>query len=196
LKEITIPPSDLSGTIDVRTVEEFNSPVGLSISLKMKRPRFPFTDRIWSPGNKVYLVQDGYTAEATHYFTDSETRIAVYESSFTAKILSSMHGYIGAGFYHKWLFRNFWNVMWKIIAKSSGLPEFQAHKNPKPFTYPKTSTLDPDVLVVGGGLSGLTADSKASEKGAKVVIVDDHRTLGGFYRYYLPSFQDKISRLL
>ncbi|MCE4614710.1 MAG: FAD-dependent oxidoreductase [Desulfurococcales archaeon] len=192
---LTIPPNIPPGTIDADITEILGSPIGLNLSLKMKRPRFPFTDRIWSPGNKAYLVREGYTVEPTHYLVETRTDIAMYKSSILTKILSTFHEFIGAGFYHKWLFRRLWPMMWKIIAKSSGLPEFMAYKHGRSSTKPKVSTLSPDVLVVGGGLSGLIVASKASEKGAKIVLVDDHKSLGGFYRH-LTIMRDDINKII
>ena len=188
------PNKESSITLDVSIVESLNSPIGLSLSLKMKRPRFPYTDRVWSPGNKAYLLDKGYTVEPTHYIVEDQTGISLYKSTLSTKVISNLHGFIGAGFYHKWVFRTFWSIMWKIIAKSSGLPEFKAYTYNNMLKQPKPATLSPDVLVVGGGLSGLAAASKSLEKGAKVVLVDDHNIPGGFYRY-LPSMKNNIDKL-
>ena len=36
-----------------------------------------------------------------------------------------------------------------------------------------------DVVVVGGGPSGLSAAIELGSRGASVIVVDDHQTLGG-----------------
>lgn len=51
---------------------------------------------------------------------------------------------------------------------------------------------DPDILVVGGGIGGLSAASLAAEAGARVVLVDERPMPGGqFYKQRLASLVDK-----
>jgi hypothetical protein len=193
---ITLSKEASSITLDLSVIKQTGSIQPLSISLKMKRPRFPFTDRVWSPGNKAYLPEKGYSVEPTHYIVDNNVRIALYGDSVESKILSTIHGLFGAGFYHKWMFRNFWPLMWRVIAKSGGLPEYKAYTNPEKKTSSiSVEKMEPDVLVIGGGLAGLHAAVSAVKAGSSVMLVDDKDRLGGFYRFS-PHREKEIDRIV
>ncbi len=182
-KTLTLSRDTPPVTLDSSLVKQTGSIQPLSISLKMKRPRFPFTDRIWSPGNKAYLPEHGFTVEPTHYLVDSDVAVSLYGKTIESTILSSIHSFFGAGFYHKWLFRNFWPIMWRIIARSGGLPEYRAYLNPEKTQRVYVGNVEPDVLIVGGGLAGLHAAVSAVRAGGRVMLVDDKNRLGGFYRF-------------
>ena len=42
---------------------------------------------------------------------------------------------------------------------------------------------DPDVIVIGGGFSGMNAALEASTNGAKVMLIEKNSDLGGSIRY-------------
>ena len=194
-KTLTLSRDTPPVTLDLSLVKQTGSIQPLSISLKMKRPRFPFTDRIWSPGNKAYLPEHGFTVEPTHYLVDSDVAVSLYGKTLESAVLSSIHGFFGAGFYHKWLFRNFWPIMWRIIARSGGLPEYKAYLNPEKTQRVVVENVEPDVLIIGGGLAGLHAAVSAVRAGSRVMLVDDKNRLGGFYRFS-PLRQNEIDGMV
>ena len=53
----------------------------------------------------------------------------------------------------------------------------------------------PDVLVAGGGPAGMAAAVAAAEAGARVMLVDEHRELGGHLRYRGPSVAEPLAEL-
>jgi len=194
-KTLTLSRNTPPVTLDLSLVKQTGSIQPLNISLKMKRPRFPFTDRIWSPGNKAYLPEKGFTVEPTHYLVTSGVTVALYGKTLESALLSSIHGFFGAGFYHKWLFRNFWPLMWRIIARSGGLPEYKAYLNPEKTQRVEVENVEPDVLIVGGGLAGLHAAVSAVRAGSRVMLVDDKNRLGGFYRFS-PLRQSEVDEMV
>jgi quinone-modifying oxidoreductase subunit QmoB len=58
----------------------------------------------------------------------------------------------------------------------------KANKTELPEPYKPEQEMSKDVLVVGGGLTGLTAALEASKAGYKVVLVEKEGELGGFQR--------------
>lgn len=100
-----------------------------------------------------------------------------------------------AGFYYKTFMgptRKAWRLYEPIIRRAAGLGH--AAQKPDPDRYEKINSFA-DVLVVGGGLAGLTAALKAAEKGARVVLVDEHAECGGYHRGD-PRERDTIATLL
>lgn len=61
-----------------------------------------------------------------------------------------------------------------------GLAKVKAMKLPEP--YRPEEEISRDILVVGGGLTGLTAAHEASKAGHSVVLVEKEEQLGGFQR--------------
>lgn len=61
-----------------------------------------------------------------------------------------------------------------------GVAKVKAMSLPEP--YMPEEEISRDILVVGGGLSGLTAAREASKAGCKVVLVEKEEHLGGFQR--------------
>lgn len=87
-----------------------------------------------------------------------------------------------AGFYYKTFMgptRKAWRFYEPLIRRAAGLG--QAAQKPDHDTYEKINSFA-DLLVVGGGLAGLTAALKAAEKNARVVLVDEHAEFGGYHR--------------
>ncbi len=71
-----------------------------------------------------------------------------------------------------------WPLSWRLIERLVGLGRFpQEHGD-----YGKGEQVEAEVLVVGGGLSGLAAASLLAEEGLNVTLVDSMETLGGYAR--------------
>ncbi|MCS6853660.1 MAG: 2Fe-2S iron-sulfur cluster-binding protein [Elioraea sp.] len=82
-----------------------------------------------------------------------------------------------AGFYYKAFYAKRWFPMWeRLIRRTAGLgrldPRTPRLATPKRYDHA-------DVLVVGGGWSGLQAALTAAEEGANVLLVDENPRLGG-----------------
>lgn len=102
---------------------------------------------------------------------------------------------IQAGFYYKTFMgptRKAWRVYEPLIRRAAGLGK--AAQGHDPDTYEKINDFT-DILVVGGGIAGLTAALKAAEKKARVVLVDEHAEFGGYHRGD-PRELDRIASLL
>ena len=83
------------------------------------------------------------------------------------------------GFYYKTLIRPraLWAALWEpVLRQMAGLG--QAPTLPDPARYDKYHT-HCDVLVVGGGPSGLAAAYAAGQTGARVILCDSDTTFGG-----------------
>ena len=84
-----------------------------------------------------------------------------------------------AGFYYKMFFRSpvLWRRLWEpLLRRMAGLG--RAPRAPDPERYDKTHA-HCDVLVVGGGPAGLAAADVAGSGGARVILVEADRVLGG-----------------
>ena len=86
---------------------------------------------------------------------------------------------IGAGFYYKTFMwpKGFWEKVYEpLIRRAAGLG--RAAQESDPDSYEKCHAFC-DVLVIGGGPSGMMATINAARTGARVLLVDDDTRLGG-----------------
>ena len=89
--------------------------------------------------------------------------------------------FLFAGFYYKTFIgpfkgTGFWMFCEKFIRKAAGMGT--ATKLSDPDTYDKTN-IHCDVLVIGGGPAGLSAALAAGRSGAKVILAEQDKSLGG-----------------
>ncbi len=91
---------------------------------------------------------------------------------------SMISAFLPAGFYYKIFLgsANFWLLPEYFIRRAAGLGYPNALDNEDDFQHHYQHC---DVLVAGGGTSGLAAALAAARSGASVVIVDEHARLGG-----------------
>ncbi len=92
-------------------------------------------------------------------------------------LLGHLSRFLPVGFYYKAFYSKrlfpLWERMFRAMTGLGRVDTAQPRlRTPKRYAFC-------DVLVVGGGTSGLTAAWTAAEQGARVVLVDEHAHLGG-----------------
>ena len=87
--------------------------------------------------------------------------------------------FLGAGFYYKTFMwpKKFWEAVYEpIIRKAAGLGGLSGDRNPD--TYERAYAFC-DLLVIGGGPTGLMAALTAARAGADVILADEDALMGG-----------------
>ena len=87
--------------------------------------------------------------------------------------------FIPAGFYYKTFMwpKSFWkNIYEPLIRKSAGLGKSPTLPDPDIYDH---KHIHCDVLVIGGGISGIIAAKIAAKSGSNTILIDDKNTLGG-----------------
>ena len=155
-------------------------------SWKYHRPRGIVTAGVEEPNAVVQLETGAYTVPNARA-TEVELYQGLVATSVNAKpsiekdrmaINQKFARFIPAGFYYKTFMwpRKFWPKYEEVIRDAAGLgkaPEqLDADRYDKCFAHC-------DVLVVGGGPTGLAAAHAAALSGARVILVDDQPELGG-----------------
>ena len=87
--------------------------------------------------------------------------------------------FIPAGFYYKTFMwpKNFWkNVYEPLIRKSAGLGKSPTQPDPDMYDH---RHIHCDVLVIGGGISGIIATKMSAENNKKTILINDKNYLGG-----------------
>ena len=87
--------------------------------------------------------------------------------------------FIPAGFYYKTFMwpKSFWkNIYEPLIRKSAGLGKSPIKADPEIYDHKHVHC---DVLVIGGGISGIISAKLAAQKNLNTILVDDKNTLGG-----------------
>ncbi len=128
------------------------------------------------PNTRATMIDlfDGLKANSQNRWPSLKFDISSINNSFSR--------FLVAGFYYKtfmwpakaWLFYE------SIIRKAAGLGKATKEFDPK--RYDRINTFC-DILVVGGGVSGISAALAFAEQGKKVIITDEHSRLGGLARY-------------
>jgi len=93
-------------------------------------------------------------------------------------ILSIFHRILPAGFYYKTFMwpQKAWRFYEYFIRKAAGLGQSPSTHDPD---YYDKINISCDVLVIGGGPSGLSAALASSDAGATTILVDEQPSLGG-----------------
>jgi sarcosine oxidase subunit alpha len=155
-------------------------------SFKYHRPRGIVTAGVEEPNAVVQLERGAYTVPNARA-TEVELYQGLAATSVNAEpslehdrmaISQKFSRFLPAGFYYKTFMwpRKWWPKYEDKIREAAGLgkaPEaLDADRYDKCFAHC-------DVLVVGGGPAGLAAAHAAGASGARVILVDDQRELGG-----------------
>ncbi len=94
-------------------------------------------------------------------------------------INNSMSRFIPGGFYYKTFMwpQRFWKHVYEpLIRRAAGLGSAATERDPDHYEH---MHFHADVVVVGGGLAGLTAAEAAAAMGVKVLLCDENPVLGG-----------------
>ena len=155
-------------------------------SWKYHRPRGIVGSGVEEPNAIVQLETGARTVPNAR-----ATEVTLYEGLAARSVnawpsldfdLVSLAGFCGrlmpAGFYYKTFMwpKRFWMKYEHFIRKASGLGT--APEQPDPDAYDKMNA-HCDVLVVGGGPSGLAAAWAAGRAGARVILADEQGEFGG-----------------
>ena len=155
-------------------------------SFKLHRPRGIFSAGAEEPNAIVQVESGAYTlpnlraTQVELYDGLSATSVNTWPS--LAVDFWSINNWFApllpAGFYYKTFMwpKPLWHTYEKVIRRAAGLG--RAPMQPDPDTYDHMH-LHCDVLVVGGGATGLAAALKAGRTGARVVLADEQSELGG-----------------
>jgi methylglutamate dehydrogenase subunit C len=155
-------------------------------SFKYHRPRGIMTAGVEEP-NALVTVGEGGRTEPNTRATDvfvyeglvarSQNRWPSLSLDFGA-VLGLAAPVFSAGFYYKTFFGSAkrWMFYEYFIRRAAGLGDAPTKADPD--RYSQRSAFC-DVLVVGGGRSGLTAALEAAEAGKRVILVEQDARLGG-----------------
>jgi sarcosine oxidase subunit alpha len=114
-------------------------------------------------------LEDGMQARAVNAWPSAQFDIK--------RGLDLFHRFLGAGFYYKTFIWPDWHLFEPSIRKMAGLGALEGEA-PQAFTADQIND-HCDLLVVGGGATGIIAALTAVERGESVVLVEDHAELGG-----------------
>jgi sarcosine oxidase, subunit alpha len=152
-------------------------------SWKFHRPRGVFAAGMEEPSALVQLGDDPNRRATDIALTDGMVATSQHVSPNLNFDIAAAVGWFGrlfpAGFYYKIFFRSpvLWRRVWEpLLRRMAGLG--QAPRDSDPGRYDKTHA-HCDVLVVGSGPAGLAAALAAGRSGARVILVEADRELGG-----------------
>jgi methylglutamate dehydrogenase subunit C len=156
---------------------------------KYHRPRGVYSAGSEEPNALVHLRQgDRHEPNANAAMTPTFDGLRATAQNSWPNVrfdIGAINGFLspffGAGFYYKTFigpFKGtwFWMLCENIIRKAAGMGHCASMEDPD--TYEKVNAFC-DVLVVGGGASGLSATLSAANDGADVILVEQDAELGG-----------------
>ena len=114
---------------------------------------------------------DGLTAVSQNRWPSLTLDIGALNNTFSR--------FIPGGFYYKTFMwpQSFWKHIYEpIIRRAAGLGKAATERDPDTYEHMHAHV---DVLVVGGGIAGLTAAEIAASAGARVLLADENPVLGG-----------------
>ncbi|NOD64624.1 MULTISPECIES: 2Fe-2S iron-sulfur cluster-binding protein [unclassified Ruegeria] len=160
----------------------------LSRSFKYHRPRGLMSMAGSEADTLVQLPSDPNVQADRHPITEGLTVTAQNVNGSLARdrdaFLDKLGRFMPVGFYYRTFMgptRNSWLKLWEpLIRKKAGLGVLDTNAEHKDF---EKANLFCDLLVVGGGLAGLTAAIEAAEAGADVILAEMEPDLGGALTY-------------
>ena len=130
-------------------------------------------DKTFEPNARATTTElfDGLEAASQNHWPSLEFDVGA--------INAKLSRFLPAGFYYKTFLwpRSFWKHVYEpFIRQSAGLGKAPRHRDADHYEHMNIRT---DVLVVGGGIAGLSAALSAAESGAEVVLVEQTAHWGG-----------------
>lgn len=167
-------------------------------SFKYHRPRGIMTAD-WADPNLMMQVDDEPNVRAGHRLISKGMRVSSQDAwpsvEFDVKAVNSLIGrFLAPGFYYKTFIRpqRLWPVYETVLKQfvHAGRVDIDSHHrvSDKEFAHP-------DVLVAGGGPAGMQSALAAANSGSRVLLVDEHRELGGHWAWAGPSRQEALASL-
>ncbi len=164
-----------------------NNQLFIARSFKYHRPRGVFSAGSEEPNGLVQLGRKNFSEPNTkatnvEMYDNLNAKSQNYKLSLHLDLLSIndlFAPFLSAGFYYKTFMwpKLFWEKLYEpVIRNSAGLGKLSGY--PDPDTYDK-GFLHCDILIVGGGPSGLVAALTAGRAGARVILADEDFCLGG-----------------
>ncbi len=164
-----------------------NDQVLMGRSFKYHRPRGVVSSGAEEP-NALMGLGDGKTFEPNARATTTELFDGLQAASQNhwpslefdvGQINAKLSRFLPAGFYYKMFLwpRSFWKHVYEpIIRASAGLGK---PPNARDADHYEHFNVTAEVLVVGGGIAGLTAAKAAADAGAEVLLVEQNAHWGG-----------------
>ncbi len=130
-------------------------------------------DRTFEPNARATTTElyDGLEAHSQNHWPSLEFDIGA--------INAKLARFLPAGFYYKTFMwpRAFWkHVFEPVIRQSAGLGRPPKHRDADTYEHFHATV---DVLVIGGGIAGLTAAKSAADAGAEVLLIEQSAHWGG-----------------
>ncbi len=130
-------------------------------------------DKTFEPNARATTTElfEGLEAESQNHWPSLEFDIGA--------INARLSRFLPAGFYYKTFLwpRAFWKHVYEpFIRQSAGLGRAPRHRDADHYEYMHVTT---DLLVVGGGIAGLTAAKAAADRGRQVLLIEQTAHWGG-----------------
>ncbi|MCG9494192.1 2Fe-2S iron-sulfur cluster-binding protein [Acinetobacter pittii] len=158
----------------------------MSRSFKYHRPRAPLT---MAGQDANTLIQLPHEANVLADTTEITTNLMVSGQNFSGSLLKDSNASLGklskfmpVGFYYRSFYKpkGAWKLWEPLIRKKAGLGVVDLNFQPE---YYDKAYLFTDVAVIGAGPAGLQAALSAANEGAKVLLIEQEKILGGSLNY-------------
>ena len=154
----------------------------ISRSMKYRRPRGYLTNDFWDP-NGLVQVGDDPNVRSAHRLIEPGMQVEAQNvwpslDHDLRAVTGLASRFLTAGFYYKTFMRPQW--LWPTYEKVLATFSPGGRIDPDtPHRYHDKRYTHPDVVVAGGGPAGMAAAIAAAEAGARVLLVEQGRRLGG-----------------
>lgn len=171
----------------------------MSRSFKYHRPRAPLTMAGQDANTLVQLPEEPNVMADT---TLIKSGLSASGQNFSGSLLKDKDAFLGkfskfmpVGFYYRAFYKpkGVWKLWEPVIRKKAGLGVVDL--NFKPEYYDKAYLFN-DVTVVGGGPAGMQAALAAAAQGAKVLLVEQDKVLGGSLNYARFDIEGQVAKRL